>query len=344
MLDSTAIAAEPERKPIRVTVAGSFEDAKGVEEALMPALASLPLRLLMERVDAVDPFGIVHPPEAFPFAVARIWVDVAKHGTATIYIVDAKWERILIRRVPLPEGLDTVGQEEIATIVHYAAEALVSGATIGVHRSELEGAKPVPVSLEPQPSPSVPRTADASPRTEAHGEAGAGYEVGMLDATRASHGPSIATSLRWNGPLSPSIGLILLHRLPVVVNDERLGVRLSTLGIRGTSMLRWEEAWVAFGFGADFVHVDPRRVGTGAAASSARWSTIPVLRLSGGPAISISPDAELRPALGCDFGLARTRYLVERDGEDVPVFEPWQAQLMLSVEVSARVAEITNDF
>jgi len=343
--------ADPGKPSVRITVAAPEPAARGLIDAIRPALAPLPIEVGVVQQPQLDSGAIVHPPADFEQAVARIWVDASAQGRVTLYVVDGPWERILVRHVPLPNALDAVAEEQVATIVRYAVEALMQGATIGIRREELvEASDREPVRDAPDvKEPAGEHGARDEPPHQAQGRmrwnAGARYEAAMASSSEVLHGPGLQTDLAWQGPLSPSLGLSLFHRLPVMVEGSLLGARLSAVGIRGvasasTRIRPGVDVAGGLGMGTDLVYIQPRRVGEGSAEPEAsRWMAVPVFRLVSRGSLALSRNAALQLSAGVDLHPVRTRYVVSRAGQEAAVFEPWQIQPFVALQMNANVAD-----
>src|SRR5882672_9613648 len=104
-----AIAAER----VEVTLA-STSDTTALARVVSELLHRLRVEEHIVSARGLDPRDVITPHPASQPAVARIWVELASAERATVYVVDGKQERILIRHVPLAHGLDEIAREEIA--------------------------------------------------------------------------------------------------------------------------------------------------------------------------------------------------------------------------------------
>jgi hypothetical protein len=76
----------------------------------------------LSRFDAEEPF---RSPDSAPDQL-RIWVDVTPRTEARLTLRDGRADRFVVRRIPLPRGLDEIGREEIGQIVRSAAIAMLA--------------------------------------------------------------------------------------------------------------------------------------------------------------------------------------------------------------------------
>lgn len=345
-------AGGEERRAVDLVIAGSAERVRRVEEALDEPLGRLPVELRLERAAAVDPKVVVDPAGPRHGAFARIWVDVGAERRATLYFVDAAWERILVRHVPLEQGLDEVEREEIAQIVRAAVEALLGGATIGISREqaraellpESERQSSPPVATAPRraaprdaPRPAPRRPAAAAPEVVV--DIGALYEAQSY-ADEPWHGPGLFVQASGSGPLELGGRFSAQYRAPVRIDGEALGVRLSAAALRALAIGAVEGDGVALGFGvgggADVTRVEPARVAPGAEPAPATWDVVPVVRAQGGAGLRW-PGVSAWLQLGVDFEPIETRHVAERDGERYTVFAAPRARPFVSLEVSTEV-------
>jgi hypothetical protein len=326
---------------VDVVVAAQPSDAAALEPALREPLSRLGVSVRWSRASAVDPRDVVRPPPGARAAFARVWVDLEPGGRATLYLADAAWERILVRRLELSGGLDEVGREELAYVVRSSVEALLGGARIGLEREQVRAE----LGLAPAPAgrgASRPRAAPAgAPLVLA---LGALYEGQILASDpRASHGLGLAAGLARPGGLRPSAWLLLTYRFPYVVEDDRIGARLQTVSVRAVGTLSFAlgerlSLRAGAGPGADLVFLEPRRPeGSDARLDPARWATVPLVRACVGPELRLGPGALLALTTGLDADLSETRYVAHGGGQIHPVFVPWRVRPFLAVELTTEV-------
>ena len=132
------------RIPIVMAVLGSSPEPMSM--LLEEYLHGLDVELDLQAVDGFALDAVVNPPPEPDRAAARVWIRV-EETRASVFIVDADWQRIFIRHVSIDSGFDEVVQEQLATIVLASVESLLAGGEIGVRRQRAAprggGADPV---------------------------------------------------------------------------------------------------------------------------------------------------------------------------------------------------------
>lgn len=317
-----AAAAEGDR-PVALTLAGPVERLDRLEPSLSDLLGRLPIALSVARAAALQLEGVVEPEAGAKQAFVHIWVDLAVPERAILYFADSERERILIRRLPLPNALDEVEREEIAQVVRSAVEALLAGAKIGITRAEakaelLPDAKPPP--QPPKPSPTPVRRAPISPGAAWQAHPGAFYEAQMYRGS-LWQGPGLLAGVQMG-----AVGgrATLQYRAPMQLDGDALGVRLQALSTRllGTWTLALGGAALDFGCGPglDVTYVEPRRVADRGVPGDTAWDLVPVARAFGAASFELEA-VELGLFGGLDADLVQTRHVAERNGSTFTVFE-----------------------
>ena len=325
-----------------VLIAARPDDAAALSEVLGELLARIEADSDIQRAEHIDPVAVVTPPADPPAALARVFIDATEPEHALLYLVDASWERILVRRVPLSEGLDEVAREQLAHIVESSVAALRAGGRIGVTReqasSELgvssapEPSGPVPeAAWRPRPEPPrerAPRLLDAEPARTLELALGVGWGAALFTSDRVQHGPLA----RLEGSLGPSspfgAALVGQYRLPLIVEAEPIDLRLESGGVRLVGFGRVEPTpdlrlVVEAGGGLDVERVvsqGDRSTGLRVASSEARVA--PILRLGAGPSLRVLGSAWLTALIGVELDLAPDDYVIRRGGTTEVVAEP----------------------
>jgi hypothetical protein len=338
--------AEP--RPVDVVVAGPAERAEPVEKAIQEPLSRLPIEVRLTRASAVDPKSVIDGRDRAAAAFARVWVDLVAENQVTLYFVDAEWERILVRHVPIERGLDDVEREEIAQIVRSAVEALLGGATIGISReqarAELLPSEPEPVPKPaPAPKPDVPAAPALRPAEPAAppwvAEVGGFYEAEVY-AGALWHGPGIVGGVATRDELSPGGRLTLQYRAPMLIEGDRFGARLQALALRALARLAWARTGFVLvasaGAGADLTHVDPRHVSGNVNVEPPSWDVVPVARASGAAGLELS-GLRVSSVAGADYDLIETRHVAERSGERYTVFETPRLRPFFGLELTLTI-------
>jgi hypothetical protein len=324
---------------VEVSIAASEKDSGALEEVLRDLLGTTGLPSKIARVSSIDPRSVIEPPASFAPGVARVFVEVGG-DVARVYLVDAAWARVLVRRIPLPKGLDEIAREQIGHIVAGAIDALAAGATIGITREEArvelgvkakEEEKPPPRS-PPPPIPIPPPKPPPSPTASL----GVGYEGAAWSNAIAWHALDAQLSLRLPNALGFSIAG--LARLPVTVEHRAVGMRVDAWGARAeigwsplvSSRMRF---LASVGGGFDHLRIEPRAQGT-AIGGEVRDAWNPVLRASLGFETRISETVwgKLSFFVEGDLG-ARTYVVVTDTGADETVVEPFRIRPGLAIAV-----------
>jgi hypothetical protein len=166
---STLDQGESASIPVRVILIGDAGDQGELESRIRSWFgAEVPLTVVRQRDLVTEQ---VLSPE--PGRVS-VWVTPRSSTQARLYFVvpagDDSSARYLIRDVPLGEGLDEVGSERIAQVVHSSVSALLVG-EVESTRQEVElslaEVDEAPVRSEPTPTPAVvrkPPAVQARPR------------------------------------------------------------------------------------------------------------------------------------------------------------------------------------
>ncbi|MBN1770152.1 MAG: hypothetical protein JXB32_02730 [Deltaproteobacteria bacterium] len=348
--------AEPETMVGDVVIAASPLDASLLEIALREPLDRLGIRIRWMRVEWFELSEVLTPETDPPSAAVRIWFDlvgisppVGAEARATVYLADGPWERVLVRSVALPAGLDEVAREELATIVLTAVEGILAGEAVGTRREELReelGMAPAPAPASPPtasppeaPPPRAPTFADRM-RLELGPRYAPGGYAGRLTAV---HGIALELGLvertgfvRWGGWLGGG------YTLPIhAAGTDRVDVRLDVGSLRaaGAMELAFSPTFAlrfALGFGVDIVRAAPAaQAGVAAEVEPTSHAAEAVVlasvtgRVLAGDAVSLwfghrgrpgPVDRSVRRATGRDAGRrarAVGRPVVRRAGADL---------------------------
>jgi len=102
------------------------------------------------RLDEDEPFRSAPAAEGLQF-----WIDLTPEAEARLTLRDGRSDRFVVRRIPLPRGLDEIGREEIGQIVRSALLALRAGGeeTLTLAEARAEIARWPRRSAPPPPRP-----------------------------------------------------------------------------------------------------------------------------------------------------------------------------------------------
>ena len=332
--------------PLLVVIAGEARSASRLEGVVNELIGRLHVRVQVSRAERIEPREVVTPRAALPVPLARAWLDIATPGTATLYLADGPWERILVRHVPRPPGEDEVANDALGHILEAAVEALLDGAHIGMDREKAERtlAPPaeVPSSSPPSP-PAAPPTLPVPPLF--HSQLGVAYE-GQLYAPQAlvAHGPVVSLRLVPRVGAAPWGGwLAVQYRVPIVVDDaaQPAGVRLDMVSPRaGGSFDLLAQARstlrVDLGAGADLVRVEPRALApAGVSLQPAYFTAVVALRTGVVYERELSPDLSFFASLALEVDPTRTRFVIDEAGTSQAVVAPWPVRPSLALGIAS---------
>lgn len=313
----------------------------------------------------IDLARAVAPAPVEPEMLARVWIELApadRGGVVTVALVDGRHERVLVRHIAAPIGVDAAVRETIATLVASAIEALRDGAVIGIERAvaqaQLDAAIPPPPAdtpnssaapttpTRPQPDAPPPPT---TPRRRGDRRIALAIEPGwsLLAWSREQplqHGPSLALGVLSRGRWRAGAGLSGQYRLPARVAHDDVGLRLSSGSLRvwagvhpGITQRVGLRARV--GAGVDLVRASVSATTPGVRTRVAAVHALPVVRASFGVGVSLTPGLQLALDAALEVDLVDTRFVLE--APDRTVFDPWRARpgvtLSLAWDPLARV-------
>jgi hypothetical protein len=228
-------------------------------------------QIAIETASSLSAERVLAPPRAGHVAV---WVTLRSTREARLYFA-APSERgptplYLVRDVPLDGGLDEIGSERVAQVVHSSVSALIEGAIEATTRPELERAleqKEGGASTAVPNAPIAPQRREREPKLPP-GEglkptalAGAFYRAALTGEEGLAHGPGATLGM---GLTSGAYGLTLLGRgayvLPRSVSLPGLTLTLSgpwaRAGLRLTRELGVWRGELELGAGLDWARWD----------------------------------------------------------------------------------------
>lgn len=349
LLPCAAGAAEPpaSRPLVDVVVIASAGDQAALDGVIRELFARLPVDLDVRRSSTLDVQAVLTPTEGAAPRLARIWIDGRSGARATLFLADAKWERILVRHIPLPSGLDEVAREEVAQIAETSVGALLGGGTVGVTPKEARAELGLPPPRVAPASPARPAApalpAPPAPPIEPALRVFTGYAAeGWSTASPLRHGPALGLGVHLfspapTSPWSARAALFGSYRLPTIVDGGVVGARLDQAVIRLAAgpARRLSGRWSAealLGGGVDVAHVEPRIGAEPRLVLEPSARRVSVLgSLMTGVAADLSRTTRVRSMLTLDADLFDTRYVVSLNGAITPVLEPWRLRIGLMV-------------
>lgn len=330
------------RTRVTIELAGEAGSIAAVESILRERLAQPGLEASFATIEAVDPAAVVTPTGAQDDELARVWIDLRASERITLYIVDGKRERVLVRHFARHENPE-VAREELGHVVELALVALRSGERIGIGReaaqAELAPAV-VPVPPAPPPAPAekaqVPQPA---PAATTRVRAGAFYEAqAYAGGPEVWSGPGAMVELR-RRPTSARLGYGALlsgqYRLPssndaVGGSSMRFqGGAVHVLAVGSVALSRPAELALGIGGGLDLLHAEA----VGGRASEVRFAegstrVLPTLRALVRYEHAV-PSLRLFVGAGIDVPVESARYLLARPGDTVVLFDAWSVRPFL---------------
>ncbi|MBX7078519.1 MAG: hypothetical protein K1X88_04960 [Nannocystaceae bacterium] len=312
-------AASASAQDVEIHVVGAPDDRAWLLAHLRGMVEQLGVAVRYDERDELSALAVLDPPPQPAAARARVWIDLQSHAHAKLYVVDAAWERVLVRRLALGDGLDEVAAAEIGTIVESSVRALLEGGAIGVAREQLIA------ELAPAPAPPPPPTAPiaAPPRWAPQPSIAVGYAATGWAHGLAQHGPLLQLELAarrgrvaWGGRIEGRV------TIPVRALGEALTLRMGGGGARAAATFAWQpRARVALessaGGGAEIVGVHAQARSASAQAFAAQRNTLGVLALALGPALTLGRGRDqllVRLLVGVDVVPQRLRYVTADTG------------------------------
>ena len=340
----SAHAQERKKRIVRIEIAASPAASASLEAVLRDVLSGLdvsPEMTVVPRIDATN--AVLGPPGDPTVLLGRAFLDLSDPGRATVYLVDAKWERILIRHVPGTANSEIL-HETVGRIVSTGVEALLAG-SFGELSRPVERAPPPLTPRPPNPTP-IPIEAKAleSPREPAlRSRLGAMYEGELYSSAKPfAHGPGLAGAVEFGGrALRPALFITAQYRLPILDSDPPVGLRLDTTAVRvlaGFALdLRAALALeVGIGLGLDVMHLAPRLATADGSsyATPERWFATGLGRAMIGARWSATRALSLQAALIVDIDVSGSRLTVDESTGRIPVIAPYPLRPGLALGVS----------
>jgi hypothetical protein len=333
--------AEP--AAVQIVVAGPDDDvAAEMGQVLLDALRFEPLSPTVVRRASIDPREVVTPVPLSPTSVAtlaRVWIDLTGPAQCMVFIADATWERVLVRRVVLAGPIDAVTREEIVQIVTASLDALLAGEAVGVTRPEAAALLGVESGRAELPPPPLVGLGPGRIGLEL----GFGYEVAPWSSSVAPpHGLAVSAALVLRRiRLRPAIGLTLATHLGTDLEGGDVTARIEELPLALTAAVeafRRQRVSLRAGVAAGVmvVRVEPslRRDGTGLTLRESH--TLAAAELRGGLELRVALAGSLALSLGVEVEaqVPAARYVIERPAGDEVVFEPWVVRPLLRLAIS----------
>lgn len=331
-----AAAAELPPRVVDLVLAAEPEPAELLEQSVSELLHGIDVQVRSRVVETVDPREVVDPPPSPEPALARVWLEIGE-DRATIYLADAPWERVLVRRVPLEQGLDEVAREQLAQIIHTAVEALLAGARIGLARAEAREQLVDEPEPAPPPAPAPPPTPPAAPPPRGPAlrlDVGVGWSLQLwADGPQVRNAPLLEVSVVIGElRVRPYVGASADYRWTRRSATQLVDIDLSGADVRfeaGLEMALTDRlsARVGGGVTLDVASVRPReRSGSPAVATSDSDVLTTMLSVRAGARYRVGDAFWIAAGLLVDLDLIDTRYVVLVSGRERVVLDPWSAR------------------
>jgi len=336
----------PTPPPVVDVILAVEENGDALEGVIVELLDGLDVEVRPARADAIDPRDVVEPPADPEPALARVWIAPGETA-AVVYLADAPWERVLVRRVPLPGGLDEVAREQLAQIVHTAVEALQAGARIGLSRAEAretlvpEEPEPEPEPEQPEPEPEPEPPPPPPPPSIASMDVALGYVLSFwANGPRLSHGPSARGTVRiGRGPLRPLVALGLGFRPTQTSETGRLRLDRRSLEVRlevglESRMDSRTRLRLSAGLTIDVTEVEPREQPEGGVVPARATDTVtPLASVRLGVRRTLWEGLWAGAGVLLDVDLVDTRYVILASGDEEVALDPWTMRPSVWLEI-----------
>lgn len=283
------------------------------------------------RASAVDADAVFAPGGV---AGVRIWIWLRTPSAARVFVAAHEpatgAARYWVSDVPLRSGLDELGSEELAQLVHLSALAVWAG-NLESRRSEVEASlAPSPPTSKPAPPPrDRSAAADAGKPTRAF-TLGAQYSLRFAGDEGVPQVVAAVLGVAWRAPrresaLRAHVGALI----PRHVTSSDLQLSLAGAGALLEAVGAWQQTsslWLtaAAGPGLDVVH----------------FSAVSTEMVQAEPAATdVRPFAQAGLGVRADLGAVsfnatalvlvqwlRVHYDVMRDGKQEEVLAPWLVQ------------------
>ena len=262
----------------------------------------------------------------------RVWLVLADTRRVRLYFADPSAERFLVRDVPLEQGLDEVGREQLAQVLVSAAQAFVERRESTPRASVTQALAPPRAQNGTATVPDGASRAPLTPPAHFYWSVGARYTLALQGPGAVSQAPG-ATLESALDLTTTRLGALaeVRYELPHRLESADLQVTVSALALRLGLVLalvrvKQRELRVELGAGLDRVLVDPD-AREGSAVQPRRSRTH--LRPSVGGALAHSwcaGDARLGVGLRADLSFYQAYYDVLLGAERRREIRPWQVQ------------------
>lgn len=333
---------------VRITVNARPLDAHTLDALLFEWFGSVAPHLQLAHVEISTQLDVMTASRESD--LLRIWIALQGGTLARVYFADPAGERFFLRDVPLRNGLDELGREQLAQVVVTSSLAFIEGRVstrIELVQRSLRSAQPqlqsAPYprpSLEPHPVSTAGRALPAQ-QTQWYPRFGAYYMLALEQVGVWRNGPGLTIGLARQHGQRRFIADFKVHYLwQVTLTAPDVLLSLRTLGTRLTvgyeSLFAGNAAGCEAGVILDSVDYEPH----------ARAPNGVLLR---GSAHQWRPGGYLGARLAHELGAVRatllagvaiyeppTQYAILRDGQQQTEYSPFTAQPRAALELSWR--------
>ena len=294
-------------------------------------------------------------------ALIRASVDLRDPAVARVNVIDLRSGQSLVARAIPRSGPAAVVAEQIAHVIHAAAESALATARReeaaeagAIDAGGLGTMDAAPAAAEnasqdtgaPIEEPDAGRpVAVESPRAKGF----AVDAVAMVDGTGLADPAGVVFGAGGGARLAlgramwrPSILLTVIFHPTIGVVQPEVELRTTLTSIRvmpSVSLLdtRWVGVDVGAGLGVDVVDVSPRRGSIASIlATTGSTNVDPIVRGGLGIELRLLPWAAIFSLVSADMDLQPYRYVVDREAGRTTVLEPWRVRpsIMLGVRIA----------
>jgi len=322
---------------IDVTLVGEAAQAKQMNALLSSWLSAEPAQITIDqttRLRAEDVLNAANEP-----GTLRIWLVLASRQRARLYFADPNDRRYLVRDLPLHDGLDELGREQLAQVLMSSIQAFrdrTASSSPAEVQHTFEPARPKPVMPSKIEAPK-PRPQAAEPTRVAIG-AGLSYAAIARGDEGLGHGPGWYLNLAVPfSNLAGTLTLRSLYRLPVEQQSDRIALSLRAIdtqlsaGLQGR-LSREVLARGEFGGGLAYVKFSPKSLLPDQIAARHRDHDLRPFVLFGARLAYARAPWELAALFTLTVPLVHTHYDLIQNGEQTVELSPWRAQPGLALE------------
>jgi len=334
-------SAPPIERVELTLVAGAPPCPPPLRDVLAEQLADLTTDLVLVCRDRIDPEEAFRSDGAGGAAI-RIAIDLRLGTEARLTLGDTRSDRFVVRRVPLHNGLDELGREQIGQILRFSTLALREGSNLTLSRTEARAA--VASWSPPAATVTSQATTDRAPRPPRFAvDLGPIWSLSLL----SREVPLVQEVALWatvRGLASHAWGWVEAgYQFPASDHADPIGVEISAASVRlGLAVGQARTRRLSFsggaGVGLDRVSFTP--IGAAAsvqpAAADAFWGASARLMLGGEwrPTTHLTIGARLT----CDVAAADVHYdLRASDGSARRVLTAFRVAPGLGIAVAWRL-------